>query len=244
MITQKRSTLVRAGLASLAAAALSGSALANQHPHPHKGSLEYLDRNSYAKNMRVLLYWESVVRSKNSKRKPASLAERDPNSAGYDFSRYDAIISEASARGINVMLTLTQDGGKRVSGTLTGHGNSSLQVQARAESEGLRGTAANSFGMLYLTGRLDGDELSIVLTESDLGGKPNPQRARELRLAKLPAKVAVQDGALSQALTRNAWCSFAYDIGGNRAKERLAFNPNGLVSQTPGKPPALEASMA
>src|SRR5437773_9718116 len=54
MITQKRSTLVRAGLASLAVAARSGSAFANQHPHPHKGSLDYLDRNSYAKNMRVL----------------------------------------------------------------------------------------------------------------------------------------------------------------------------------------------
>ena len=34
--------------------ALSQGAIANQHPHPHKGSLEYLDRNSYAKNMRVL----------------------------------------------------------------------------------------------------------------------------------------------------------------------------------------------
>src|SRR5437867_7722248 len=54
MITLKRSTLIRAGVGSLALAALSGSALANQHPHPHKGSLEYLDRNSYAKNMRVL----------------------------------------------------------------------------------------------------------------------------------------------------------------------------------------------
>jgi hypothetical protein len=148
---------------------------------------------------------------------------------------YGGTYTAKNASGGNVMLTLTQDGSKRVSGTLTGHGNSSLQVQARAESEGLRGTAANSFGMLYLTGRLDGDELSIVLTESDLGGKPNPQRARELRLAKLPAKVAVQDGELSRALTRNAWCSFAYDIGGNRTKERLAFNPNGLVSQTPGK---------
>jgi hypothetical protein len=148
---------------------------------------------------------------------------------------YGGTYTAKNASGGNVMLTLTQDGQKRVSGTLTGHGSSSLQVQARAESEGLRGTAANSFGMLYLTGRLDGDELSIVLTESDVGGKPNPQRARELRLARLPAKVAVQDGELSRALTRNAWCSFAYDIGGNRAKERLAFNPNGLVSQTPGK---------
>src|SRR5256885_14908828 len=54
MIMLKRSTFVRVGVASLAVAALSGSAFANQHPHPHKGSLAYLDRNGYAKNMRVL----------------------------------------------------------------------------------------------------------------------------------------------------------------------------------------------
>src|SRR6266446_4246242 len=54
MITLTRTTLVRVGVASLAVAALSGSAFANQHPHPHKGSLDYLDRNSYAHNMRVL----------------------------------------------------------------------------------------------------------------------------------------------------------------------------------------------
>jgi len=148
---------------------------------------------------------------------------------------YGGSYTAKNASGGNLMLTLTQDGQKRVSGTLTGHGSSSLQVQARVEGEGLRGTAANSFGMLYLTGRLDGDELSIVLTESDLGGKPNPQKARELRLAKVQAKVAPQDGELTRALTRNAWCSFAYDIGGNRNKERLVFMANGLVMQTPGK---------
>jgi hypothetical protein len=54
MIVLKRSTLIRVCAASLAAAALSGSAFANQHPHPHKGSLDHLDRNSYARNMRVL----------------------------------------------------------------------------------------------------------------------------------------------------------------------------------------------
>jgi len=54
MITQKRSTFIRAGVAPLAVAVLSGSVFANQHPHPHKGSLDHLDRNSYAKNMRVL----------------------------------------------------------------------------------------------------------------------------------------------------------------------------------------------
>src|SRR5258708_3164494 len=48
------SVLVRVFAASLALAALSGTAFSNQHPHPHKGSLDHLDRNSYAKNMRVL----------------------------------------------------------------------------------------------------------------------------------------------------------------------------------------------
>ena len=156
-------------------------------------------------------------------------------SASVSAQNYGGTYTAKNASGGNVMLTLTQDGSKRVSGTLTGHGNNSLQVQARVEGDGLRGTAANSFGMLYVTGRLDGEELSIVLTESDLGGKPNPQKARELRLAKLPAKLAVQDGELSRALTRNAWCSIAYDIGGNRNKERLVFMANGQVMQTPGK---------
>src|SRR5262249_27653298 len=40
--------------AFLAVVLCTGGALANQHPHPHPGSLEYLDRNSYARNMRVL----------------------------------------------------------------------------------------------------------------------------------------------------------------------------------------------
>jgi len=69
-------------------------------------------------------------------------------SASAFAQNYGGTYTAKNASGGNVMLTLTQDGQKRVSGTLTGHGNSSLQVQARAESEGLRGTAANSFGML------------------------------------------------------------------------------------------------
>src|SRR6185503_17370700 len=101
--------------------------------------------------------------------------------------------------------------------------SSSLQVQARVEGDGLRGTAGNTYGMLYFTGRLNDEELSIVLTESDLGGKPNPQRASALRLAKAQTKAAPQNQRLSQALTRNAWCSLAYDISGNRKMERMVF---------------------
>src|ERR671918_214016 len=97
---------------------------------------------------------------------------------------YGGTYTAKNASGGTVMLTLAQDGQKRASGTLTGHGRNSLHVQARIESDGLRGTAGNNFGMLYLTGRINGEQLSIVLTEPDVGGKPNPQRTSELRLAK------------------------------------------------------------
>jgi hypothetical protein len=148
---------------------------------------------------------------------------------------YGGTYTATNASGGTVMLTLTHDGSKRVTGTLTGHGSSTLHIQARVESDGLRGTAGNNFGMLYLEGRLSGEELSITLAESDLGGKPNPQRAKALRLAKAQAKSSPQSARLSQALTLNAWCSFAYDISGNRTKERMVFMSNGLVNQTPGK---------
>src|SRR5947208_8391976 len=121
---------------------------------------------------------------------------------------YAGTYTARNASGGTVMLTLTQDGQSGVSGTLTGFGSSSLQVQARVEAEGLRGTAGNSFGLLYLTGRLNGEELSIVLTESDLGGRPNPRRASELRLAKAQAKTAPHNERRSVPLNRNAWCSY------------------------------------
>jgi hypothetical protein len=148
---------------------------------------------------------------------------------------YDGTYTARNASGGTVTLTLAQDGQKRASGTLTGHGSSSLHVQARVDAEGLSGTAGNSFGMLYLRAHLEGEVLSIVLTEPDLGGKPNPQRSTELRLSKMQAKTAPQNAELRQALTRNAWCSVAYTISGKRSSERLVFMSNGLVNQTPGK---------
>lgn len=148
---------------------------------------------------------------------------------------YGGTYAATNASGGAVTLTLTHDAQSRVNGTLTGHGSSSLQVQARVEADGLRGTAGNDFGILYLTGRLSGEELSIVLSEPDLGGKPNPRRASELRLAKAQAKAAPQNQQLTQALTKKPWCSFTYNISGNRSKERLVFMPNGLVNQTPGR---------
>src|SRR4051794_33175466 len=74
-----------------------------------------------ARNVRVLLYWNSVVRANKRQTKPASLAERDPNSAGYNFSRYDAIMAEAARRGINVMLTVTGPVPRWATGKHKGH---------------------------------------------------------------------------------------------------------------------------
>lgn len=150
-----------------------------------------------------------------------------------DFS---GAFTAKNSSGGTVTLTLNQDGEKRASGTLTGHGSSSLQVQASVEGDDLRGTAGNAFGMLYLTGRLQGEELRIVLTEADVSGKPNPKRATTLRLARVPVKITPQGGKLGEALTRNAWCSLAYTISGKLAKERLEFMPDGVVNQTRDKP--------
>lgn len=156
-----------------------------------------------------------------------------PALAGNDD--YNGTYTAKNASGGTMTLTLVHDAQARVSGTLTGHGTSSLQVQARLEGDGLRGTAGNTFGMLYLTGRLKGEELSVVLSEADLGGKPNPQRATLLRLTKAQTKAAAQNEQLRHALLRNPWCSAAYTINGKRSTERLVFQPNGLVTQTPGK---------
>jgi len=148
---------------------------------------------------------------------------------------YNGTYTAKNASGGTVTLTLRHENEARVSGTLTGHGTSSLQLQGRVEADGLRGTAGNSCGMLYLSARLKGEELSLVLTEADLGGKPNPQRATLLRLTKAQADTTPRNDELRQALTRNAWCNAGYTIGGKRSLERLEFQKNGLVTQTPGK---------
>ena len=148
---------------------------------------------------------------------------------------YSGTYTATNPSGGAVTLTLTHDAQNRISGTLTGYGSNSLDVKARVESDGLRGTAGNDFGMLYLKGSLKGEELSIVLNESDVGGKPDPKRASELRLARAQEKAAPQNQQLSKALTKNAWCSYTYNVSGNRKMERLLFMPNGFVNQGSGK---------
>src|SRR6185503_1460151 len=74
-----------------------------------------------ARHIRVLLYWNSVVRSANARTKPASLKETDPSSAGYDFSRYDRVLAEAEARGLEVLVTITGPVPRWATGKHRGH---------------------------------------------------------------------------------------------------------------------------
>ncbi len=56
---------------------------------------------------RVLVQWNAVLRKPNARKKPSDLAEKDSNSAGYDFSKYDAIFTQAGERGIEIIPTIT-----------------------------------------------------------------------------------------------------------------------------------------
>jgi len=74
-----------------------------------------------ASHIRLLLYWNSVVVGNNAKSKPSGLVENDPNSPGYDWSRYDRVLAEAQARGIDVVLTVTGPVPRWATGKKRGH---------------------------------------------------------------------------------------------------------------------------
>ena len=101
MITLKRTILVLVGAASFAVAALSGTAFSNQHPHPHKGSLDYLDRNSEVKFSLYAKHPDYL-----SNRPGTTLAGRalaplpfDGRLLGADFAKLRAPIGEFMALG-------------------------------------------------------------------------------------------------------------------------------------------------
>jgi hypothetical protein len=88
--------VLRIGVTSLAMAMSFGPAVANQHPHPHKGSLETLDRDGYARNMRVLGVFHlgeercsssGTARSSGSPPTPDCMPSKPPRSASRSRGR-------------------------------------------------------------------------------------------------------------------------------------------------------------
>jgi hypothetical protein len=99
-------------------------------------------------HIRVLLYWNNVAPQNEAKRMPkADLS--DPN-AGYDWGAYDAVINEASARGVRVLVTLTGPVPRWATGRRSGHTYkpSAAQFQRFVTAAGRRyGAAVSSWAI-------------------------------------------------------------------------------------------------
>jgi len=78
-----------------------------------------------------------------------------------------------------VTLTLEQQGPGEVVGKLEGNG-ASFEVDADVRADGLVGMVSGAEAMVYLTGRLAGEHLQIMLVEPGPGGEPNMRSARQI----------------------------------------------------------------
>ncbi|MEJ7893551.1 MAG: hypothetical protein WKF94_13035 [Solirubrobacteraceae bacterium] len=73
------------------------------------------------KRMRILVYWNNVVKANDAKAKPGNLDETDPTSKGYDWTVIDAVMGEATARGIEVIPTVTGPVPRWATASKSGH---------------------------------------------------------------------------------------------------------------------------
>jgi hypothetical protein len=85
--------------------------------------------------------------------------------------------------GGTVTLKLEQQGPGEVVGTLEGNG-ASFDVDAEVRADGLVGMVSGAEAMVYLTGRLSGATLQVMLVEPGPGGQPNMQSARQIMFSR------------------------------------------------------------
>ena len=85
--------------------------------------------------------------------------------------------------GGTVTLTLEQQGPGEVVGKLEGNG-ASFDVDAEVRADGIVGMVSGNEAMVYLTGRLSGDTLLVMLVEPGPGGQPNMETARQIRFSR------------------------------------------------------------
>lgn len=158
---------------------------------------------------------------------------------------YSGTFTTRNEQGGTVTLTLTQDPAANVKGTLSGN-NNSFQVDAKATPQGLMGSVSGPQGNLYLMAKFEGANLVVVLAEPLPNGQPNLNSARHIVFTRGAGTAANKDpapkpaaggmdGQLTALLTRNAWCGFTYNQHtGTSTRERVVFNPNGLVMRSSG----------
>lgn len=85
--------------------------------------------------------------------------------------------------GGTVTLKLQQQGPGEVVGTLEGNG-ASFEVDAEVRADGLVGMVSGNEAMVYLTGRLSGTTLQVMLVEPGPGGEPNLKSARQIKFSR------------------------------------------------------------
>ncbi|MGQ0546501.1 MAG: hypothetical protein ACT4P3_14395 [Betaproteobacteria bacterium] len=85
--------------------------------------------------------------------------------------------------GGTVTLVLEQQGPGEVAGRLEGNG-ASFDVDAEVRADGIVGMVSGNEAMVYLTGRLSGNTLLVMLVEPGPNGQPNMQTARQIRFSR------------------------------------------------------------
>lgn len=89
----------------------------------------------------------------------------------------------ATPNGGTITLTLQQDNTGRVSGSLSGNGNS-FPLEGRRQGGGLVGQATIPGGALHFEASQSGGQLTMVLAEMDQSGQPNVATRQELRFTR------------------------------------------------------------
>ena len=170
---------------------------------------------------------------------------------------YSGTYTAKNNQGGTVTLALKQDAKGNATGTLSGN-DTTFQVKATVNAEGLYGTVTSEGGTLLIAAQLEGAQLKVVLAEPLPDGQPNMAAARRLVMARSgsapggggtsaaatrvqagpgpgPGQAqaqAGQDGQISAFLMGNAWCGFTYNktTGASRS-ERVVFHGNGMITQ-------------
>ena len=170
---------------------------------------------------------------------------------------YSGTYTAKNNQGGTVTLALKQDAKGNATGTLSGN-DTTFQVKATVNAEGLYGTVTSEGGTLLIAAQLEGAQLKVVLAEPLPNGQPNMAAARRLVMARSgsapggggtsaaatrvqagpgpgPGQAqaqAGQDGQISAFLMGNAWCGFTYNktTGASRS-ERVVFHGNGMITQ-------------
>jgi len=170
---------------------------------------------------------------------------------------YSGTYTAKNNQGGTVTLALKQDAKGNATGTLSGN-DTTFQVKATVNAEGLYGTVTSAGGTLLIAAQLEGAQLKVVLAEPLPNGQPNMAAARRLVMARSgsapggggtsaaatrvqagpgpgPGQAqaqAGQDGQISAFLMGNAWCGFTYNktTGASRS-ERVVFHGNGMITQ-------------